>query len=433
MIAEPSLVVRAGAFYITVVSTLIVWLWRRPQRNILAGTMLGFAWNLPVLLLLNLAAMRWGWWNFDAQGGMFLDIPVDLYLEWAWLWGGLPALAFPNLRLSVLMLLTLSLDVASMPHAAPVMRLGPLWLAGEAIGLAVGLIPGQLLARWTAADRRLYGRAVLQVLLFTGLIGFILPVVAITQSHSSWTSPLDLPTWRLSLFIQILLIPGVIGLTAVQEFVTRGQGTPIPFDPPKRLVTTGIYAYVANPMQLSAVVLLVLAGIMLHNIWVAVAGVMAHIYSAGLAGWDEAEDLRARFGESWIAYRRSVRQWIPRSRPWRPPDQPPALLFVAASCEMCQEVARWFERRGATGLSIIPAETHPSGMLRRITYEPGNGARAAAGIEAIARALEHIHLGWAFVGFAMRLPLVLELVQLFADASGAEPRVIPAARKRSAV
>jgi protein-S-isoprenylcysteine O-methyltransferase Ste14 len=265
---------------------------------------------------------------------------------------------------------------------------------------------------------------VLQVFAFTGLTLFLLPAIAITGSGTSWMSPFDLPMWQFSLFVQLLMLPAVMGLTAVQEFVTRGHGTPVPFDPPKRLVTTGIYAFVANPMQLSAVILLVCLGIMLRNVWVAAAGVMAHLYSVGLAGWDEEEDLRARFGDDWITYRRSVRRWLPAFRPWRRPDLPPAQLFVAAGCDMCRQVAQWFERRGIVGLCIVPAETHPSGALRRITYDPCDGTSAVCGIAAVARALEHVHFGWAFLGVLLRLPIVLELAQLLADASGAEPRSI---------
>jgi hypothetical protein len=97
---------------------------------------------------------------------------------------------------------------------------------------------------------------------------------------------------------------------------------------------------------------------------------------------------------------------------------------------MCSEVGRWFHDRGARHLAIVPAEAHPSGALRRITYEPSDGSRAASGLEAIARALEHTHLGWAMVAFVIRLPLVVSLLQLLADASGAEPRTIPAAVPR---
>jgi hypothetical protein len=99
---------------------------------------------------------------------------------------------------------------------------------------------------------------------------------------------------------------------------------------------------------------------------------------------------------------------------------------------MCREVALWFERRDARQLAIVPAETHPSRDLRRITYEPADGSRSASGIEAVARALEHVHFGWALCGFLLRLPVVSHLAQLLADASGAEPRTISsdAARAR---
>ena len=212
--------------------------------------------------------------------------------------------------------------------------------------------------------------------------------------------------WQLSLDVQALAIPALLGLTAVQEFVTRGLGTPVPFDPPRRLVTTGIYAYVANPMQLSAVLLLVMLGVVLRNPWVSAAGVMAHIYSAGLAGWDEEVDLRRRFGADWTAYRLRVRRWLPTWRPSYTNDAPVATLFVAEECGMCREVSEWFRRRGVRGLTVVPAESHPSGALTRITYEPADGTRAARGTEAVARALEHVHLGWATIGFTLRMPVV---------------------------
>src|SRR6185503_10882409 len=134
--------------------------------------------------------------------------------------------------------------------------------------------------------------------------------------------------WQLSLIAQLLAAVGLLGLTAVQEFAERGGGTPVPFDPPKTIVTTGIYSYVRNPMQLSAVLLLLVLGAVLANWWVAASALVAHIYSAGLAGWDEDEDLRDRFGDDWIAYRRAVRVWVPRFRPWHLPARPPAQLYV---------------------------------------------------------------------------------------------------------
>ncbi|HEY3043233.1 MAG TPA: hypothetical protein VGJ39_04375 [Vicinamibacterales bacterium] len=437
MFDDRYLLVRAASLYVTVMLTCVFWVWRRPfaepveaqgrpTRGAVAGAVMASIWNVPVVLALHLAAAHFGWWQFDARGGLLLGMPVEMYLSWAWLWGAVLALAFPSLSLGTVMAIALGADMALMPALTPVLRLGPAWYQGEVVGLLAGVLPGQLLARWTARRERLAGRAVLQVLAFTGLMLFVLPAIVIEGSGGAWRNPLDRPAWQISLIVQLLAFPALLGLTAVQEFVTRGRGTPVPFDPPQRLVTSGLYAYIRNPMQLSAVVLLFLLGLVLQNPWLSAAGVMAHLYSVGLAGWDEGEDLRERFGAEWIAYRQSVRAWVPRFRPWHPPDRPSARLFVAESCGMCCEVGRWFKHRGARQLAIVPAESHPSGALRRITYEPGDGSREAAGVEAIARALEHTHLGWALVGCLLRLPVICQLAQLLTDASGGEPRKIPA-------
>jgi protein-S-isoprenylcysteine O-methyltransferase Ste14 len=418
------LVVRAASLYITVAATAVIWIWRRPANRSVAGALMGAIWNLPIVLALQVAATRFGWWRFDAHGGLLLGMPVEMYLSWVWLWGAVPALAFPSLSLAAVILIALAADLVLMPAASPVLQLGPSWLLGEGIALLCGLLPGQLLARWTARGERLDGRATLQVLAFAGVVLFVLPAIVIEGTSSTWRSPLDRPAWQVSLIVQALACPAILGLTAVQEFVKRGGGTPIPFDPPRQLVTTGVYAYVRNPMQLSAVMLLFLWGLLIGNPWVSAAGVMAHVYSAGLAGWDEDEDLRVRFGDDWMTYRRAVRAWIPQFRPWHRPDRPAARLYVSERCDMCREVGRWFERRGALQLDIVAAETHPSGRLTRITYEPGDRTAGVTGIEAVARSLEHVHLGWAFVGFLLRLPVVRQLTQLLTDASGGEARAI---------
>jgi len=294
---DPHLLVRAGAIYIATLAMVALWVWRRPSRRFIAGAMLAAAWNVPVVLGLHLLALRWGWWNFDAQGGLFLGMPVDLFAAWVALWSIVPAFAFPASHPFVPAAFALALDLVLMPIAAPVIQLGPYWLVGEALGVLVGVLPGQLLARWTAGDSHVRARAALQALAFSGLLLFVLPAIAIEGSGSPWINPSARPNWQLSLIVQLLAGVGLLGLTAVQEFAERGRGTPVPFDPPKTIVTTGIYSYVRNPMQLSAVLLLLILGAVLANWWVAASALVAHVYSAGLAGWDEDQDLRDRFGE----------------------------------------------------------------------------------------------------------------------------------------
>ncbi len=69
---------------------------------------------------------------------------------------------------------------------------------------------------------------------------------------------------------------------------------------------------------------------------------------------------------------------------------------------------RGLRRASVRGLAIVPAE-ECAVPLRRITYQSADGTYTASGIAAIARALEHIHLGWALAGFAMRHATGVEL------------------------
>jgi hypothetical protein len=170
-------------------------------------------------------------------------------------------------------------------------------------------------------------------------------------------------------------------------------------------------------MQSAATLVLIVWGIGLRSWWVGAAGVMAHIYSSGIARWDEREDLNRRFAEPWREYRRKVRNWVPR---WKPYVANASTLYVSESCGMCSEVKRWFERRDAIGLEIRAAETF-CGEITRITYLHPDGS-AESGVAALARALEHIHLGWAYVGWCGRLPIITQALQVLLDASGAGPR-----------
>ncbi len=430
MPADPGLI-RAAGLLLPLTIVWCLYLWRKPERRETAAALLACVWNVPALLLLHLLAMRYGWWRFEAQGGLLLKMPVDFYLGWVLLWGALPVLAFPRLRLVFVIAIMLAVDLLLMPSCQPVLQLGRAWLAGEAVALVVCLAPAQLLARWTRDDRHLNERALLQVITFGGLMLGVLPAIIIEQTGGSWAALLKRPAWLGGLELQALMIPVILGLTAVQEFVRRGKGTPVPFDPPKRLVTSGVYAYIANPMQLAMCLTLAGWGLMLENLWVAGAGLVAFAYSAGLAAWDEGGDLTARYGDAWKAYRRKVRRWCPH---WRPRHASSARLYVAEECGQCREIKAWLSKRNPVALEIIAAEDHPSRDLRRITYEAceeigteddkgfAEEVETEEGVAAFARALEHIHLGWALAGWTMRLPVVRGFLQILVDAAGGAPR-----------
>jgi protein-S-isoprenylcysteine O-methyltransferase Ste14 len=471
---ERALMVRAIALYGPIALVALSCALRMPSRRRATAALLACAWTLPSLVLVNVIAQHFGWWRFAAGAGALLGMPVELLLGWVVLWGALPVLAAPRWPLGAIVVVLAALDVATMPLLEPALHLGDRWLVGEVVAIGVALIPAQLLAHWTWRNRHVGLRAAMQAMVFAALMLWLLPEVIFLYTHGSWSHLMA--TWNAfgGVHLQLALLPAIIGLSAVQEFAVRGRGTPVPFDPPRRLVTTGPYAYVANPMQLSMALVLTAWGLVIGSLWVALAGPMSFVYSLGLAAWDEESDLGERFGAPWREYRTHVRAWIPRLRPYhaschpersegsvlvfgrsadpsvavlphddircRPersersaPTPRTARLYVAETCGPCAEVAAWFAARHPRGLEIVPAELHPSRDLERITYEPGDESGDEEGVAAVARALEHVHLGWALIGWTMRLPLLRPTLQLIVDASGGAPRRIPRASRVAGV
>jgi protein-S-isoprenylcysteine O-methyltransferase Ste14 len=116
------------------------------------------------------------------------------------------------------------------------------------------------------------------------------------------------------------IIPMAVGLVVlvwcVVDFATAGQGTLAPIDPPKRLVTRGLYRYVRNPMYWG-VGLLLLGQAMLFASWVLFTYLVAFETCAHLfVVLYEEPALRRKFGTSYEEFLNSVPRWWPR-RPAR--------------------------------------------------------------------------------------------------------------------
>lgn len=415
---DREIIIRAAALYLPISILLLLFIWRRPTVRLRVGLLLGVAWNLATLPLLQGLAERASWWQFQDTGTLFLGMPLELYLGWAVLWGALPQLAFARLPAVIVFGVMAIIDVLAMPELSPILVLHPQWLIGEACGLLLCFLPAHYLAQWTAENSHVRSRVALQATTFAIILLLLIPGAILAATGSNWDAAFQRSTLLTGLFAQGLVLLGLPGLTAAIEFARHG-GTPIPFDPPPRLVTTGPYAYVASPMQCSAVLVLLAWGAWLGSWWVAAGAVVTIFYGAGLANWSEGQDLKKRFGTKWQRYRQQVKSWWPK---WRPLAHQPATLYIAGGCERCSQVRRWFEARHTLGLKIVDAELHPTRDLQRVTYV--SGCVEDDGVVALARALEHIHLGWAYAGWAMRLPLVAQFVQLVVDASGGEARLI---------
>ena len=115
-----------------------------------------------------------------------------------------------------------------------------------------------------------------------------------------------------------LLVVGGLPLLVlpIRDFVRIGMGTLAPWDPTQRLVVSGIYRYVRNPMITGVITILFgvafLYNTVCHLIWAVLFTVVNMIYMP-LA---EEPGLERRFGDDYRRYKQNVPRWLPRPDPW---------------------------------------------------------------------------------------------------------------------
>jgi protein-S-isoprenylcysteine O-methyltransferase Ste14 len=133
-----------------------------------------------------------------------------------------------------------------------------------------------------------------------------------------WNRGDDLPAQSLwTVAGTVLVIAGVAVLVqSFAGFVRDGRGTPTPAVPTDRLVVSGAYRHVRNPMYVATAAVIVGEGLLLARP-VLFAAALAYLATLAFCGrrWEEPR-LRERFGPSYDAYREAVPGWWPRLRPW---------------------------------------------------------------------------------------------------------------------
>lgn len=154
-------------------------------------------------------------------------------------------------------------------------------------------------------------RALTYATLFVGLLLIFLPGRVL--SASGITRPPAFGAWQ-----GVGMVLGALGATlavaCILTFVFVGQGTPAPFDPPRRLVVRGPYRLVRNPMYLGAGLALSGAALFYQSFallgYVAVLLVLAHLFVVRY----EEPTLRRTFGKDYVAYCAATGRWWPTRR-----------------------------------------------------------------------------------------------------------------------
>ena len=116
----------------------------------------------------------------------------------------------------------------------------------------------------------------------------------------------------------MLIIAGVPGLLdSFARFALEGLGTPAPIAPPQKLVVTGLYRYVRNPIYIAVVAVIFGQALLFGDgrlLWYgALLWVSFHVVVVVF----EEPALQQTFDTEYESFRTNVPRWIPRLTPWR--------------------------------------------------------------------------------------------------------------------
>lgn len=156
------------------------------------------------------------------------------------------------------------------------------------------------------------------ILILPGNVLVVIPALVLwltadSSSAGQVSGPAQYQFW-LALF---LLIPGLsLSIWTARLFLKKGEGTPAPWDPPRKLVIRGPYQYVRNPMITSVLISLTAEAIYFHSwpllVWMGIFFLANVIYFPLF----EEKGLEARFGTDYESYKNNVPRWVPRLTPW---------------------------------------------------------------------------------------------------------------------
>lgn len=437
----------AGLIIALVLIGVVAWLLTDPNRKQRAAAWLACGWVLPSAAFLGYLSTRleiWSpftalipgghatvsWANTSAAGtfspwphAMVFGGPLIMLVWRVVIWGWVPAVLFPNGDLRLVYVCGVLGDEWLLHFA----RLSAHWslpaVLFHAAVAAACLLPAQCFSRWTREQSHLPVRVWMHFLFHSTLLLGVLSMAILSLTGGFAAPVLRSPVMN-KLLLQVLLIPALLLVSAMREFYLGG-GTPMPADAPVKLVITGPYAYVANPMQIGKFGVLAGWAVFWSSPAILAAAVLSLLYSLTVASRREDREMLARFGSKWTRYRSEVRRWWPRWRPYCAGANSPgaanyARLYLDGDCGPCAELARWITAERQTGLQVLPIASYSACHAWKITYSPADGGPDEQGIRALSRGFEHINLFWAFFGWMASLPVMSWLAELIADVVTAE-------------
>ena len=149
------------------------------------------------------------------------------------------------------------------------------------------------------------------IIFFFSLIGLLIIISLWTDKLLHFPKLISYPLNTITSFF-ILVIGLFLMLWSILHFI-KVKGTPVPFNPPPKLVTAGPYSYIRNPMLSGVFILMFGFGILFRSIsLVFIFTPLFILFNFLELKSIEEPELEKRLGKDYLEYKKSVPMFFPR-------------------------------------------------------------------------------------------------------------------------
>jgi protein-S-isoprenylcysteine O-methyltransferase Ste14 len=150
------------------------------------------------------------------------------------------------------------------------------------------------------------------------LVVVIIPALLLwwDGSNIGWSLPTPLNWLSVLLGILLCLSGFALLIWTISLFWTEGKGTLTPMKPTKKLVVSGPYRHVRNPMYTGVFTALYGEGILFGSPAILILATFFMLLPLFYVPLVEERGLEKRFGEEYQIYKAHVPRWIPQLSPW---------------------------------------------------------------------------------------------------------------------
>jgi protein-S-isoprenylcysteine O-methyltransferase Ste14/predicted DCC family thiol-disulfide oxidoreductase YuxK len=336
---------------------VIIYHWLKPSYSQLKAGIMAATVQFWIGILFHYELVELGFWKYRSMNFMVLNVPIDLHINWAILWGlGICWLSdkWPGKKatfvkfltyISLWTLFTLFFDIMMADWMVFLDWYKPNWWIVDILilstlqGFTVWFYKSIRKAAHEKSDLTFipvippYIRSLIYLSFFICVFFIYIPsqIEFLTKYFG-----FEVQTYHFNEVAYISLFFSVaVGGWATHEFSKKGEGTPVPLDDPKYLVTSGPYLFMSNPMQISGILLTI--SVLLFNFnWIN----FIYLIDVALVVWliferIEAVGLSKTYGKYFQSYLTKVPLWKINLVPQKLDSLLKPVLFIDKDCKIC--------------------------------------------------------------------------------------------------